>query len=128
MLLHSLPLVLVACGSPVYIPTEPPPVGSLDSADTALDTGAFLTPLDIPCSGYGATAVTLEVINGSSAAVGLYWVDFACGEVLYGQIPAGASYLQSTFDTHVWLIRDDLGRYVDHVVLGATANQTLEIR
>ncbi|HVH42773.1 MAG TPA: hypothetical protein VM925_10540 [Labilithrix sp.] len=50
--------------------------------------------------------VRMEVVNGcASEAVDLFWVDYGCKEIFYKRLEPGATFEQSTFDTHPWRIR-----------------------
>jgi hypothetical protein len=118
-----LPLVLTACGAPVYLPQEPPPIGRFD--ESGEDTGA--TP-DLPCSRQGSVSVVLEVDNRRATSVDLFWVDGSCLVLLYGTVPPGTVFPQPSADTHVWLVRDTATQaYAGSIVLDTTPTQTLVI-
>ncbi len=44
--------------------------------------------------------------NNTIYKADVYWVDYEGKEVRYGQLEPGQSYLQSTFSTHPWRIRE----------------------
>lgn len=124
--LSGVALLAVACGAPVYIPKEPPPLGRFSTGATG-DTGG--ETLGLPCSGSGWVAVTLEVDNGSDEGVGLYWLDGACVEQPYTAVGPHSRYTQPSFETHVWVARaQGSGEVVASIVLDATPVQTLVIR
>jgi hypothetical protein len=61
------------------------------------------------CSQASIDSATLTVTNDcASATVELYWVGFVCGETWYATLGPGESYNVPSFDTHVWLIRDEV--------------------
>jgi hypothetical protein len=120
-----LPLVLTAtaCGAPVYLPQEPPPLGRFE--ETGEDTGG--TP-DLPCSRQGTVAVVLEVDNRRATPVDLFWVDGSCAVLLYTTVPGGTVFPQPSADTHVWLVRDTATQaYAASIVLDTTPTQTLVV-
>lgn len=61
------------------------------------------------CSQASIDPAMLTVTNDcASATVELYWVGFVCGENWYATLGPGESYNVPSFDTHVWLIRDEV--------------------
>lgn len=44
--------------------------------------------------------------NASSRTVNVIWISFDCAEVLYQTLGPGQSYLQNTYLTHPWIVRD----------------------
>lgn len=51
------------------------------------------------------TPTTILFVNNSPAPIQTFWVDFSGQEVFYHLVPAGASYVQPTYETHPWRIR-----------------------
>ncbi|MCA9493653.1 MAG: hypothetical protein KC621_27160 [Myxococcales bacterium] len=116
-----------ACGAPVYVPKEPPPIGRFDDTGGTVEDTAGSTP-SLPCSGAGSTNVQLMVENHTTQSVALLWLDGACVEQPYAAIGAGQSYNQPSFDTHVWIVRaQGTQDYLGSIVLDASGFQTLVI-
>jgi M6 family metalloprotease-like protein len=67
-----------------------------------------------PCSEAGTlrspalptTATQVQFVNSTAADVRVYWIDSAGQRRLYQTLTAGATYTQSTFAAHVWLVTD----------------------
>lgn len=123
-----LALAATACGAPVYVPKEPPPIGRFDDTGGIVDdTSGDDTP-NLPCSGPGSTSVQLTIENRTSQSVALLWLDGSCVEQTYAAIAAGGSYNQPSFDTHVWIVRaQGTQAYLGSIVLDTTGFQTLVI-
>ncbi|MBM1219448.1 Hint domain-containing protein [Ponticoccus sp. SC2-23] len=69
-----------------------------------------------------SAATTLTVINDSDAAIQLWWIDGTGSLVAYGTIEPGQTYVQSTFEEHNWVLRDEDGHYL--ALIEGAANQT----
>ncbi len=52
--------------------------------------------------GGGNNARSVEFANLGSTSVEVRWVNFQCGETLYTTLRGGASYVQQTFQSHLW--------------------------
>jgi VHL beta domain len=52
--------------------------------------------------GGGNNARSVEFANLGSTAVEVRWVNFQCGETLYTTVRGGSSYVQQTFQSHLW--------------------------
>ncbi|MEP7312938.1 MAG: hypothetical protein ABI859_10160 [Pseudomonadota bacterium] len=52
----------------------------------------------------GDTLAKIRFVNQLSVAVDVYWIDYAGARVFYNTLAAGASYDQSTWITHPWVI------------------------
>lgn len=63
---------------------------------------------DVPasCSLNSDTPITILFVNNTRRTVSVYWKDFQCGEVLYHTLEPGQSYVQETYATHPWVVRD----------------------
>jgi hypothetical protein len=63
---------------------------------------------DTVCSATGTPpGVMITFVNDGPCPVELWWVDFNCDEELYGVLtPNGGNIPQSTFEGHVWRIRE----------------------
>lgn len=122
-----LAVAATACGAPVYVPKEPPPIGRFDDTGLVVDDTGPDRP-HLPCSGAGSLAVTLTVENHTPGGVALLWLDGSCVEQPYTAIGASDTYDQPSFDTHVWIVREhETHEYLGSIVLDATPSQTLVI-
>jgi VHL beta domain len=52
--------------------------------------------------GGGNNARSVEFANLGSTSVEVKWVNFQCGETLYTTVRGGSSYVQQTFQSHLW--------------------------
>lgn len=52
--------------------------------------------------GGGSVARSVEFANLGSSSVDVKWVNFQCGETLYTTMRGGSSYIQQTFQSHLW--------------------------
>jgi hypothetical protein len=70
----------------------------------SLNVGSFTTPAHAQnCDpGGGNNARSVEFANLGSTSVEVRWVNFQCGETLYTTVRGGASYVQQTFQSHLW--------------------------
>jgi len=60
------------------------------------------------------TVAELVVSNGCPAStIEIFWIDYGCEEVSYGQVAPGRRFSVSSFATHPWRIRDA----ITHVLL-----------
>jgi hypothetical protein len=71
--------------------------------------------------------VTLNLVNKTKAPVQFYWVNESGKETSYGQIAAGATQTQSTFETHKWRFKLTNGKSIDEYVVTAQDSQKIEI-
>ncbi|MDQ3584026.1 MAG: hypothetical protein M3495_21615 [Pseudomonadota bacterium] len=53
-----------------------------------------------------STTATLEIKNESAKHVRLFWIDYTGQEVFYHELSPGERYVQQTFVTHPWRIRE----------------------
>lgn len=58
------------------------------------------------CSVSGDIPTSVTFTNNSSSTVNIYWISYDCGEVLYNTLEPGSSYVQGTYATHPWVVRD----------------------
>jgi hypothetical protein len=77
----------------------------------------------LPCSSERdvrsqASEVTLSLtfVNDTTVRVSVYWIDFAGARVFYNSLEPGASYTQSTYVTHPWVVVDPSGKCLALVV------------
>ena len=70
-------------------------------------TASNANPMSAGCSVKGDTKTTVKFINNSQRAVSTYWISYQCKEVFYNKVPAGASYIQETYASHPWIVRDN---------------------
>lgn len=73
------------------------------------DPCAALHPTDaVPtmCSLNDAASAQITFINNCTVSVKQEWVDYACAEMEYATIAPGQSWVQPTYVTHPWRIRD----------------------
>ena len=56
---------------------------------------------------------SIRFVNNHENQVHVYWIDFKRKEVLYKSLAKGESYIQGTYLTHQWLVRDDNGSCLD---------------
>ena len=52
---------------------------------------------------------SLRFVNNRENQIHVYWIDFKSKEVFYKTLAKGESYVQGTFPTHPWLVRDENG-------------------
>ena len=76
----------------------------------ATDPCLSLHPTDSPptvCSQVGTQDAGITFANDcTTLSVKTYWVDYQCTEKYYQTLKPGDSYLQQTYVTHPWRIRD----------------------
>lgn len=125
----ALPLAWLAlgCGEPAYLPEEPPPFDSaalgLDGGDGAGDGGE--PALDCSAATNGNTDQLL-VQSALDRTAAIFWRDFDCVEVQYGEVLAGGEWQVTTGAGHVWVFRaPDTGAYIDHVVVEGDGQTTI---
>jgi WD40 repeat protein len=64
-------------------------------------------------SGPGTVQVDLTLPNLTSQNANLFWIDYNCVEQPYGVVAPGAIFYQTTFEGHVWVLRDDSGQVIE---------------
>jgi hypothetical protein len=80
--------------------------GSDDASDAGPGTCAPIEAgVPTTCSVAGTQEAGLVVHNGCTENIDLWWVDYSCVEVFYGQIPTGQQVSQPSFVTHPWRVR-----------------------
>ena len=52
------------------------------------------------------TKASIKFVNDSGMVVEIYWKSCQGDEILYHTLQSGASYMQETFVTHPWIVRD----------------------
>ena len=57
-------------------------------------------------SGDDNTETAIIIVNGTTAEIAYYWVDYEGNEKFYGKIASDAFVNQHTYMGHVWLIKD----------------------
>jgi hypothetical protein len=57
----------------------------------------------------GDTPTTILFINQTADAVVVYWLDYSGNRVEYNTLASSASYLQSTYLTHPWVVTNNAG-------------------
>jgi VCBS repeat-containing protein len=72
--------------------------------DTVYGDSITLDPLAYVSAAGAAT--TLTVTNSADAPIELWWIDGSGSLVFYQTIQPGDTYVQPTFDTHNWVLRD----------------------
>lgn len=91
-----------------------PDVGaSNNGANEDVDFGAPGTA----CSPSTGEAASITFVNATGEAGTVYWVDFQCREVSYGDIPPGGEKGQGTFVGHIWRLRNSAGQFRGEVVV-----------
>jgi hypothetical protein len=69
----------------------------------------------------GDTPTSVTFLNNFiSVTVAVYWVDYACNEVLYATLTPGTGYTQPSWVTHPWRVREQAtgGLLVDAPPMG----------
>ncbi|MFI5281649.1 MAG: hypothetical protein ACHQ0J_00795 [Candidatus Dormibacterales bacterium] len=56
------------------------------------------------------TATSFTLVNRSSVAISLFWINFQGQRVHYQDVPAGQTRGQATFITHPWVAADPSGK------------------
>lgn len=80
------------------------------------------------CSVIGGAGTQWTVRSNRPGPLKLWWVNFECNEVPYGDVFFDAPYVQMSFVDHVWRIRDaQTGQLVTEVVLDTTPAQLTEV-
>ncbi|RMF81661.1 MAG: hypothetical protein D6737_04325 [Chloroflexi bacterium] len=79
-------------------PVSPPPASTGGTASGGVASG--------DCSIAGDEPTTITFVNDSQFTLAIYWVSYDCEEVLYNTLSPGQSYVQQTFVTHPWIVRD----------------------
>lgn len=72
------------------------------------------------------TETLLVFSNDSSSVVDLWWIDYCGKEVYYASINPGTTYMQPSFATHPWVLRDHLSQN-SVLVLVATQQPLLAV-
>lgn len=90
-----------------------PPIAAWGAPATAVDGASLDVCTALPevppvkCSTPKGRTVTFSLKSGcSSTAVDVMWVDESCHESFRGLLAPGATFLQDTWDTHVFRLRD----------------------
>ncbi|MEJ6391263.1 Hint domain-containing protein [Gymnodinialimonas ulvae] len=92
-----------------------------DGADDI--TGDGITENISDFASVGGAATNLTITNSSDGPIELWWIDSAGTLTRYARIEAGDTYVQSTYDAHNWLLRDEEGFHLE-LIQGAP-NQTV---
>jgi hypothetical protein len=74
------------------------------------------------CSGDSDREVQFTFTNTSAIALEVFWVDWDCNEVSYGVIQPGEFLPMITYDTHLWVIRDEAGNFIGEHRITPTFN------
>jgi len=82
------------------------PVANLPVADASCDTEATSHSLN------SNTATSFTLVNRTSVALSLFWLNFQGQRVHYQDVPAGQSRDQATFITHPWVVADPAGKCI----------------
>jgi uncharacterized repeat protein (TIGR01451 family) len=56
------------------------------------------------------TATSIDFVNQTLETVHTYWLDYNGQRVFYESVPAGNSFLQTTFVTHPWIVIGESGK------------------
>jgi WD40 repeat protein len=78
-------------------------------------------------SGTGSVPVRLEILNKTAEALTVYWVDFDGLEQLLGDLVPNIPFVQDTYSTHAWRVRDQAGNLILEYVDTELPQQKLEI-
>ncbi len=100
-------------------------------ADTGAQVGEVVVPdsglplvHEAVCSLDGSIESPLTIVNSSDAPAKFYWVDQECNEIEYGTLAPGETFIQSTYDTHAWVLRSaDTGELIGSAVATALTNR-----
>ena len=84
--------------------------------------GSETAPLRLPCSDADDIAVVIRFCNSDrSHAMETYWVDYDGQLVVRRVLGPGESYLESSWATHPWVVRDRVTDEALLVVVGSDA-------
>ena len=72
-------------------------------------------------------SVSVTFINNTRANTRIYWVNFQGVEVKYYDLPPGKSYVQATYNTHKWVVRQG-GRILMRYTANNYKKQSVTIR
>jgi len=90
--------------------------------DFVLGDGQWYAIGDYASLSSGA-ATDLTVINSADGPINLWWIDGTGTLQYYATIQPGQTYVQPTFVDHNWVLRDNLGYYLE--LIEGAANQTV---
>jgi Ca2+-binding RTX toxin-like protein len=91
-------------------------------ADFILGDGQWYAVADYAAVSNGA-ATNLTIINSADGPIELWWIDETGTLQFYATIQPGETHVQSTFEDHNWVLRDELGYYLE--LIEGAANQTV---
>lgn len=78
------------------------------------------TPLSPPvpknCSLHSWMPTEITFVNRGEVTLFVYWINYQCEEEYFQTLPPGHQYIQQTFMTHPWVIRDPDGRLVNSYI------------
>lgn len=113
-----------ASGETVVQPTYASHPWILRTADTGVQVGEVIlgdSPRTIvrnaACSIGSDFETSVTISNTSQTPQKIYWVDYDCAEAEFGELASGETIVQSTFDTHPWVLRDaETGTFLSMVI------------
>jgi hypothetical protein len=76
----------------------------------------------------GDTKASIKFVNDSGMAVEIYWKNYQGDEILYQTLQSGASYMQQTFVTHPWIVRDQCGGEVLLTIIAAAGARVASVK
>ena len=98
-----------AAQAPSANPTARPTAGQAPSAlvaDASCDAESTSRSLN------SNTDTSFTLVNRSTVAISLFWLNFQGQRVHYQDVPAGQTRGQATFITHPWVAADPSGRCI----------------
>jgi hypothetical protein len=102
-------------------PAQPEaPKDPVELPEVAIDDGSSAPEAPPSVCSRPGNGATLRVVDRRTSGVStVFWVDFDCHEQVFRRLEPGETWVESTFDTHPWRVRDENGRLlVDFVPEG----------
>ena len=76
----------------------------------------------------GDTPTELTFVNELNIGVTVNWLDYTGKEVYYATLLPGQAYTQQTFDTHPWVIRENIHHAPVKIVVATAEPTVVKIR
>ena len=74
---------------------------------------------------YRSTSITF--INELDRPVTVIWIDFDGNEKVYNKLEPGQSYVQQTYTTHAWIVRENQASAIRLTIVGSDLPQVARI-
>jgi hypothetical protein len=89
------------------------------------------SPIAVPqgvASTSAAILTTIRFTNHTERWVQVFWIDYGGKPHLYHDLDPGQSVVQSTYVTHAWMAKDEMGKIYPMTVVDGSVDQEMEFR